>query len=114
MNEEIKKIIQLLPLAMESEMMRIRVGERFLLIRRNILKRNQQRMGQIIGISVDRLSDFETGKKTTDPSIVYRLLVYLMSKRVDIRLLFLDDFSLEQVKESIERNNKYHFNFEII
>lgn len=103
-----------LPFDMKSEEMRIRIGERFCLIRRNILKKNQKAMGDILGISLDRLCDFESGKRTTDPTIIYKLLIYLMSKKIDIRLLFLDDFSLNYIQLQREKYYKYNFNREII
>ncbi|MCQ2082131.1 MAG: hypothetical protein MJZ11_10765 [Lachnospiraceae bacterium] len=104
----------LLPFDMESEEMRARIGERFLLIRRNILKKNQTRMGQILGVSLDRICDFESGKRVTDPVIIYRLMLYLMSKKIDIRLLFIDDFSLDYIQSQREKHHKYKFNNEII
>lgn len=104
----------LLPIDMESEEMRIRIGERFLMIRRNILKKNQSRMAEILGISLDRLCDFENGKNSKDPSIIYKTMIYLMSKKIDIRLLFLDDFSIEYIKSKREKKMKYKFNKEII
>lgn len=105
---------ELLQYDMDSDEMRKLMGERFLQIRRNILKLSQAKMGEKIGVSLDRLYDFESGKRTTDPAIVYKILIYLMNRNVDVNLLFEDEFSVEAVRRSIEGRFKYHFNMEII
>lgn len=95
----------------DSEEIRRLIGSRMLQIRRQILRKNQTQMGAILGISVDRLSDYEQGRKITDPAIIYRLLLYLMSRGVDIRLLFLKNFDVLKIRH---RKPKFNFNTNII
>lgn len=94
-----------------NEEIRSIIGERFVQIRRNIIRKNQTQMGAVLGISTDRLSDFECGKKITDPAIVYRIMQYLMLRGIDIRLLFLEDFDISKIKY---KKPKFYINMNVI
>lgn len=95
----------------DSEEIRILLGERFMLIRKVIFRKNQTQVAKLLGISLDRISDFERGKKISDPSIVYKLLLYIMSRGIDIRLLFLEDFDVYNIRY---KKPNFKFNMSVI
>lgn len=96
---------------MESEAMRKEMARRFVLIRKEIFRKTQAQMGSLIGISSDRLCDFEAGRKITDSAVIYRLFLCLMLKGIDIRLLFLEDFDMNKLAR---QKRKVKLNMQII
>ena len=97
---------KLLSLDLEDEEMRKRINERLVFIRKNVLNISQNQLGVILGISTDRVIDFENGKRVTDQLIIYKYILYLMTKEIDIRLLFLDEFPIEEIKDNNIINNE--------
>ncbi len=109
-----KKNKELIPMELTSENMRELMGSRLYMVRRYVLRKSQTKFAEQLGISLDRLCDFEAGKRITDPSIIYRIMVQLMANGVDIRLLFLYDFDVEYIKSKVDKKVKFKFNNEII
>lgn len=105
---------KLIPLDMNPVEMRKLIAKRFALIRKKVFRKSQTKLGGQIGISLDRLTDFETGIKTADPSIVYKLLLFLLERDIDIRLLFTEDFDIEEIPPFEDPEEKYDFNREKI
>lgn len=97
---------KLLSLDLEDEEMRKRINERLVFIRKNVLNISQNQLGVILGISTDRVIDFENGKRVTDQLIIYKYILYLMTKEIDIRLLFLDEIPIEEIKDNNIINNE--------
>ena len=92
---------KLLSLDLEDEEMRKRINERLVFIRKNVLNISQNQLGVILGISTDRVIDFENGKRVTDQLIIYKYILYLMTNEIDIRLLFLDEIPIEEIADKI-------------
>lgn len=105
---------KLIPLDMDPVDMRKLIAERFVLIRKKVFKKTQTKMGEQLGISLDRLVDFEAGKKTADPSILYKLLLFLLDREIDIRMLFTEEFDITEMLPPDELEDKYDFNREKI
>ena len=97
---------KLLSLDLEDEEMRKRINERLVFIRKNVLNISQNQLGVILGISTDRVIDFENGKRVADQLIIYKYILYLMTNEIDIRLLFLDEFPIEEIKDNNIINNE--------
>lgn len=97
---------KLLSLDLEDEEMRKRINERLVFIRKNVLNISQNQLGGILGISTDRVIDFENGKRVTDQLIIYKYILYLMTNEIDIRLLFLDEIPIEEIKDNNIINNE--------
>lgn len=104
---------KLLSLDLEDEEMRTRISERLVLIRKNVLKISQTQLGGILGMSLDRVIDFENSKRVTDQLIIYKYLLVLMTMGIDIRCLFLDQFSIDEIQSPSPTAEKY-INNEII
>ena len=104
---------KLLSLDLEDEEMRKRISKRLVLIRKNVLKISQSQLGDILGMSLDRVIDFENSKRVTDQLIIYKYLLVLMTMGIDIRCLFLDQFSIDEILSPSPEEDKY-INNEII
>lgn len=104
---------KLLSLDLEDEEMRKRISKRLVLIRKNVLKISQTQLGDILGMSLDRVIDFENSKRVTDQLIIYKYLLVLMTMGIDIRCLFLDQFSIDEILSPSPEEDKY-INNEII
>lgn len=104
---------KLLSLDLEDEEMRKRISKRLVLIRKNVLKISQTQLGGILGMSLDRVIDFENSKRVTDQLIIYKYLLVLMTMGIDIRCLFLDQFSIDEIQSPSPEEDKY-INNEII
>jgi len=98
---------KLIPNDLDMDQIHSLIAERCILIRKKILKKNQKEMAGEMDISLDWLGDFESGKRSRD---IYKLLLYLMQKNIDIRYLFYKDFFIDDIISEREKNTKYKFN----